>query len=809
MHPGRNFENILAQATNNHRDGRLAKAETLYRLVLSDDSRHEKALFGLSVLALQSQRNQLAVELLGRLIEVEQDNPAYYSNLGEAYRRLGRRREAVNSLLQSLSRKPDFAEGYYNLALVLQDNNEHSGALVYFEQAADLKPDSLIFQRALALALVQTGDLKRAVGHHTCAWLLGDRSARALEALVVTHSALGQSEAASEWRRRGHQSADRKYNPGSTVAETAHQQALALERLGDAQGALAHHEFAAFTQPDEVRYQVDLARSLQALGALGRAVAHYHCVMALTPRSAQALVSLSAVLKDLGRSVAAAATSERALGIESESALAHASLAAARVDQQRNEEAIASCKRAIELDPGLWLAHFQLGNALVGCGKLEAALDCFRRTIALCPTQHVAHSNLVFLLSYVSGVSTEAIGREARDWARQRADPLAQEITAHTNDRTPQRCLRIGYVSPDFRDHPVASFVLPLFEHHDRRRFEVFCYSSVHRADSVTERLRARADGWRDVASAGDVSVAELVRSDGIDVLVDLTMHSGGGRPRLFARKPSPVQICWLAYVGTTGLSTMDYRITDPHLDPPGLDPGWCTEAPLQLPDTFWCYQPIDPAPDVRELPALTSGYITFGSQHSFHKIHRGVIQLWARVLRSVDGSRLILYAPPSSRGSLTELFLNERIDASRVEFLPLRARREYFEAYHRIDVSLDTFPYNGATTSLDATYMGVPVLTLLGETPVGRAGYSIASNLGLPELIATSEDDYVMAAVKLTQDLGRLSEFRADLRDRMAQSPLMDAARFARNLETAYRKAWTAWCASDPNLFRADKNQG
>jgi len=225
------------------------------------------------------------------------------------------------------------------------------------------------------------------------------------------------------------------------------------------------------------------------------------------------------------------------------------------------------------------------------------------------------------------------------------------------------------------------------------------------------------------------------------------------------------------------------------------------------LPDTFWCYKPLDPAPDVSVLPALTSGHVTFGSQHSFHKIHRGVIQLWARVLRSVDGSRLLLYAPPSSRGSIAEDFDDERIDMSKVEFLPQRARREYLDAYQRIDVSLDTFPYNGATTSLDASYMGVPVLTLLGKTPVGRAGHSIATNLGLPELVATSEDDYVKAAVELTSDLGRLSELRAGLRDRMERSALMDGARFARNLEAAYRSAWTTWCASDHNLSRADKN--
>ncbi len=535
------------------------------------------------------------------------------------------------------------------------------------------------------------------------------------------------------------------------------------------------------------------------LGFLERAVAHYYCALALTPRSVNTLVSLSAVLKELGQTEGAARAGQRALEVEPGSALAHASLAAARADQQRNEEAIASARRAIEIDPSVGLAHFELGYALVGCGEVEAAIDCFRRTIAVCPTHHIAHSNIVLLLSYVPGVTAALIGAEARGWAQQRADPLAHEITAHTNDREPNRRLRIGYVSPDFRNHSVASFMLPLLEHHDHNAYEVICYSSVRHPDTVTERLRVHAGGWRDIAGAGDAVVAELVRNDGIDVLVDLAMHTAGGRPRLFARKPAPVQICWLAYAGTTGLSTMDYRITDPYLDPPGLDPGWSSEAPLALPDSFWCYAPLEPAPDVNALPALFSDHATFGSLHSFHKIRPGVLELWARVLQSIKGSRLALYAPASSHAAMLSVLACEGVEPRRIEFLPWRPRHEYLAAYHHIDISLDTFPFNGATTSLEAWYMGVPVLSLLGQTPVGRAGLSIASNLGLSEFVATSEDDYVSAAVNLARDLGRLSALRAELRDRMTRSPLMDGTRFTRNLEAAYRSAWAAWCERDP----------
>ncbi len=690
MRPRPKTEIDLTDAMDHHRAGRFARAETLYRRVLSADSRQPKALYSFGVLALQTRQDELAAELLNRSSEVEPENLACLNNLGEAYRRLGRRLDAVKTLTQALSLKPDFAEGFFNLALVLRDNGELQGAIIYLERAVDLKPEVFLF-----------------------------------------HS--------------------------------------------------------------------ELAGLLHRVGAPGRAVGHCYCALTLAPGSIDALLSLSGVLLELGRTEGAILACRRALDVDPNNALALASLSAALFDEQKHEESVTACRRAIEIDPNVWQAHFQLGNALVGHGEIEAALDCYRRTIEIWPAQQVAHSNLVFLLSYVPGVDTEVIGKEARTWAERHASPLAPSIAAHSNDRSRDRRLRIGYVSPDFREHAVASFVLPLLAHHDRTGYEAICYSSVRHPDSTTERLRARADGWRNITGVGDAEVADLVRSDGIDVLVDLAMHSGGGRPLLFARKPAPIQICWLAYVGTTGMPTMDYRITDPYLERPGVDASWCTEKPLMLPDTFWCYGPLEAAPDVNELPALSLGHVTFGSQHSFHKIHRGVLALWARVLRSVQGSCLVMHAPEKPQAGMLELFEREGVDANRIEFLPRRPRNEYLRAYHRVDISLETFPYNGATTSLDAWYMGVPVLSLLGQTPVGRAGLSIASNLGLPEFVATSEDDYVKAAVAFAEDLGRLSELRAGLRDRMHQSPLMDTARFARNLENAYRYAWTTWCESAP----------
>ena len=293
-----------------------------------------------------------------------------------------------------------------------------------------------------------------------------------------------------------------------------------------------------------------------------------------------------------------------------------------------------------------------------------------------------------------------------------------------------------------------------------------------------------------------DEAAARLVRDDQIDILIDLKLHTSGNRLLVFAQKPAPVQVTWLGYPGTTGLDTIDYRITDPYLDPKGVDEDKNWERPIRLPETFWCYDPLTTEPAVNAPPCLETGFVTFGCLNSFNKVNEQVLQLWARVLNSVDRSRLIILCPEGNhRQPLLDLLQRDGIDPLRIELITRRPRPQYLELYHRIDVGLDTFPYNGHTTSLDSFWMGVPVLTLVGKTSVGRAGVSQLTNLGLPELIAHAPEQYVRIAADLAKDLPRLAELRRTLRPRMQASPLMDAPRFARNVEAAYRQMWRNWC--------------
>ena len=338
---------------------------------------------------------------------------------------------------------------------------------------------------------------------------------------------------------------------------------------------------------------------------------------------------------------------------------------------------------------------------------------------------------------------------------------------------------------------------LPLLESHDHGSFEIFCYASTRAVDAVTDRCRAQADVWCDARGLSDEQLASAIRRDQIDVLVDLTMHMSDNRLLVFARKPAPVQVAYLAYCATTGLDAMDYRLTDPYLDPPGGDERFYSEQSVRLPETYWCYQPPKETPPVGAPPALEAGQVSFGSLNNFCKVTLPTLATWARLLQAVPGSRLLLHAHAGSHRDRVRAFLAEQgIAAGRLTFVDFLATADYFGVYRRIDVALDPLPYGGGTTTCDALWMGAPVVSLAGQTAVGRGGVSILSNLGLPELVARDGEQYVQIAASLAGDLPRLSQLRAGLRDRMRKSPLMDAPRFARNIEAAYREMWRRWCA-------------
>ena len=497
---------------------------------------------------------------------------------------------------------------------------------------------------------------------------------------------------------------------------------------------------------------------------------------------------------------------------------AHFNLGKTLKDAGRLDEAAAAYRAAIAIRPDLVEAYNNLGTALKELGDLDGALAAYRQAFALRPDPRTA-SNLLYLLWFHPAYDAAQIREEHVAWGQSMMASLPPPASAPVFPPLPSgegegkseaplprpspqpspggkggtatsshHRLKIGYVSADFRQHVVGYNLLPLFREHDRERFEIYCYSNVARPDSMTAQFQSLATVWRDISALGDDDAARLIASDGIDILVDLSLHMSGNRLPVFARKPAPVQATFAGYPGTTGLPTIDYRLTDPYLDPPENPDECYSERTIRLPHSFWCYQPLSPEPKVNPLPALTNRFITFGCLNNPTKLNPNVLSLWAEVMRQTPLSRLLLMARPGSHRDRILSFLDAcGVGRDRVRFADFQPTDRYLATYHQIDVGLDTFPYNGHTTSLDSLWMGVPVVTLAGRTVVGRAGFSQLSNLGLPELAASEPEDFVRIAAALAADLPKLANLRTTLRARMEHSPLMDAKSFAGGIEEAF----------------------
>jgi protein O-GlcNAc transferase len=547
------------------------------------------------------------------------------------------------------------------------------------------------------------------------------------------------------------------------------------------------------TQPNHVEALHGLGILFHNAGRTREAAALYRRVIDLKPDFAEAHVNLGSVEFLLGEYDAALVDLREGLALRPGHALAWFRVADVFRAKGDLDETITALREAVRIRPDYFDAWANLGTALRDLARLDEALACYERALEIDPHGVPTDDNRVYTLYSHPQYDMAAIYREHLKWNERHAEPLRGEIQTHQNDRDPGRRLRIGYISPDFRVHCQALFMVPLLGRHDHGQFEIFCYSDVRRPDRLTEQMRGYADVWRSIVGMTDAEVCRKVREDRIDILVDLTMHMAGARPLVFARKPAPVQVAWLAYPGTTGMPAMDVRLTDPRLDPPGLNDAFYSERSMRLPDTFWCYDPLASEPAVNELPALKAGYATFGCLNNFCKVNAEWIAQWAKVLRAVPNSRLILLAP---RGSAREEVLRRLdVEPARVEFANLVPRSQYLKNYHRIDLALDTFPYNGHTTSLDAMWMGVPVVSRFGRTAVSRAGLSQSYHVGLTDCVAETAEEFVRIAVELANDLPRLASIRESLRGRMEQSPLMDAAKFTLNLEAAYRQMWRQRC--------------
>ena len=787
-------DQCLALAKERHLAGDLSGARTLYETVLADEPANADVMFRLGVLGLQCAAYDDALAWLDRAIALAPQESRYHFARGQVLSTMGRFDDAIDTYRALLAFDATSADLWFALANALQSSGDLRAAASAYESAALLDPAQVDALNNLGNCHRQLGAPERAQDAYRRALSVQRDHANALTNLGTLLQASGQIDAAVELLNEALRVA-----PDSPSCLLNLGVALCERRQFDKAAALLMRTLEL--EPRFPKAAYNLGNALHALGRRRDAQTQYRNAIALDPHHADAYNNLGNVSKELGEYKAAAEAFDAAIRARPGFVAAYNNAGNLMRTLRRTADAEALFTAALGFDPDHSASHNNLGNVLKDCGALDEGIVHYRRAVQCDPGNVVAHSNLAYALTF-QAEHGEAVLDECRRWSAQHEAPLRAARKPHTNDRTPGRRLKIGYVAADFRDHCQSLFTVPFFSHHDHEQFEIYCYASVERPDDLTRRLAGYADVWRDARELDDEGLAQQIRADGIDILVDLAMHMADGRPLLFARKPAPVQVAWLAYPGTTGIEAIDYRLTDPHLDPldshdTGANDGHYTERSLRLADSFWCYDPLTNEPGVNALPALTTNHITFGCLNNPCKLTDRTLAMWGAVLREVPDARLLLMAPAgNAHRNLAQRMEQQGIDTQRVGFVPFQPRADYLRTYHQIDLGLDTFPYNGHTTSLDSLWMGVPVVTRVGETAVGRGGLSQLANLGLTELAAYSDDAFIRIAVELAADRPRLAALRQTLRPRMEQSPLMDGARFARTVEAAYREMWQAWCA-------------
>ncbi len=748
-HSEQPIEPLLRQAKLLHRAGQRAEAGALYAQVLKSKPDHSDALFFYGVLLLEMNRVSQAIDLLRQCLKAQPNHVTAGLQLAKAYHQQNSLQEALKVLKRVVALAPQSAVAYGMMGSVWRDAGELNQAIAAHRQAVALQPNDAVAHYNLGNCLAETSEPTSALHAYAQAITLNPRFYQAYAA-----------------------------------------QGRLLCQLQQVEQALVAIEKAVALAPQSAAVLSDYSFVLNASRQYAQSVEVCRRALQCLPDHAPAYLNLGQALAHLGDYPAAQQAFERAAKLQPNDAVPPSNLSYVLKELGQWDAAVQHGHKAIALNPTLPEASYNLGNALKYQGRLDDALSAYRQAIELRPMFPEAHSNLVYLAHFHPAFDTAAQVRELQQWNQLHARPVWSRRTPPTiRDQQEHRRLRVGYVSPDFYNQAESFFTIPLLAHHDHEQFEIHAYSSVQRPDHITDRLRRYCDVWHEVNHCNDEQLAQQIRHDQIDVLVDLTMHMGRHRALVFAREPAPVQVCWLAYPGSTGLDAMHYRITDAIIDPlEQADPHF-NETPIRLPHGWVAYDPLGDYPLSTTTP---TGPITFGSLNNPVKHHDALLDLWIKVLESVPDSRLLLLVfSREHRERILQRMAHSNIAQTRIQFADRMDRPTYMHTYERIDLALDPLPYNGITTTCDALYMGTPVLCMLGNTPAGRAGASILKTVGLEPYIAANPQAFIESAVTLAEQAVQQRGQRLALRRKMQQSPLMDGPRFARDMEAAYRQMW------------------
>jgi len=579
--------------------------------------------------------------------------------------------------------------------------------------------------------------------------------------------------------------------------DTHYNLGFAFQNLSEFDNAVNSYNKAIQLKPDYVDAYGNLGNALKELGRLDDSIHSYNKVIQLKPDYAEAYSNRGNALRDLDQFDEAIKDFNKAIQLKPDYADAYNNLGNTLQDKGWLNEAKKNFNKAIQLDTNYAEAYSNLGTVLLDQGKFDNAIKSYNKAIQLKPDYAIAHSNLLMTLNYSSRLTQAEIFQKHLEFEKQFGCKTLKDEQTTRLDKSKNTRLRVGYISGDLNSHSVGYFFEPLLKSHSRSSIEVYCYYNNIKKDETTKRLIDTSEHWRSIVGMNDDDLVNLIRKDNIDILVDLSGHTAKNRLTIFPHKPAPIQVTWLGYPNTTGLSSIDYRFTDEIVDPVGEADKLHSEDLVRLPNGFLCYQGDESVSTNKALPCSKRGYVTFGSFNNLTKIGSQVIKVWAKILLAVPDSHLMLKSKEltdsSTRSRCLKLFKQEGISEDRLELHSWMPEKDgHLRLYDHVDMGLDPFPYNGATTTCEALWMGVPVITMCGDRHSSRVGASILTHVGLGKFIATDVDGYINMAIEYANNIDSIKSIRTELRHNMQNSDLCNANVFTRNVEQAYQNMYS-----------------
>ena len=829
--------NISLQAASNTlvtflQGGDFQAAENLAKNIIAQIPDHAFSWKVLGVALKNLGKLEESLEAKRKATSLLPQDAEAHNNLGTTFQELGRLEEAERAYKEAIAIKTNYAEAHYNLGTTFHAVGRLEEAEDSYKKAIAIKPNYAEVYNHLGITLKQLGKLEESEFSYKKAIEINPNYSEAYNNLGITLNEFGRLEEAEHNYRLA-----LAHNQNMSV--TFNNLGITLQELGRLEEAEDCYKKAITINPNYAEAYSNLGTLFQEVGRLEGSEDCYKKSIAILPDSPGAHNNLGTILQALGRPEESEICYKKAIAIKSNYAEAYNNLGVTLQEIGRIKEAEANYQKAIDIKPNYAEAHGNLGAMYRLKGRYVDASESISRALAIDANYANALQEYSTLLAHMSNykdvckysdAALEIVGLNSKDkqeskiWKSRlytliyHPDLSAKEICAEYikwgsrytqkaqdqffgKDRNPDRKLKIGYVSPDFRSHSCRFYFEPLFSSHDQTKFELYAYANVSIEDEHTHRFKKYFSVWRDIVGIADESVAQMILNDEIDILVDGCGHMGDTRLEVFSYKPAPIQVTWLGAAWTTGLPQMDYVMFDPYMGPVGTP---TSEKIVQLPNTWCSFRPGEKAinTEVKPTPAIQNGYVTFGYTGRTERLNHRVFTVWGRILKRLPNSRLLLdfksFGDSKTQSYFAQILNEYGVDVTRVT---MRNSENIFESLGDIDILLDSFPHNGGTMLYDAIWMGVPIVSLASTRPVGRIGASIMTNLGLPEWIAKSELEFEDIAVNGGQNIAKLAILRSQIRVRMKNSAIMNEKLFAQDVENAYRKMWGSWLASSNSI--------